>query len=246
MVMGMETIPLAHFMMLVNLPMLHHRITCMVVLITTTMAMRISKMIVMMMTVHPGLIEKDATITTKMDGRITISITLMETFLLLIGSSPQTVTVMVMEIIRAQIVVLQNTIQVKQMETCSRSTLHNTKTKMVMDGVTTPQTPLMVMHVNGTGVHHGETAKDVWIPTLMALQTLQLRGDSNGMYLMAQMHGHLTALNGQIQMVMGTVITVHKVQPTLTNSLITLVQRKIMIQMAILTGGLSTMICQIT
>ena len=138
--MDMETMPLALSMTLVNHQMLLLRITCTVALTTITMVMQMSKMPVTMMTGHLGLTVRDATITTKMAGQIIISTTLMETFSHSIGNSLLTVMETAMEIILGLTVVLQNTIRVNLMVTCSHLTHHNTKTKMVMAGVTTPQT----------------------------------------------------------------------------------------------------------
>ena len=55
---------------------------------------------------------------------------------------------------------------------------------------------------------------------------------------MAQMHGHSTALNGRIPMVMVSATTVQMVQQILTDSRTLLVLLRIMILMVILTDGL--------
>ena len=99
MVMGMETMPLALFMTLVNPQMPPLRTTCTAVLTSITMVMQMLKMPVTMMTGLLGLTVRDVMITTKTVGRITILITLRETFSPLIGNLLQTVMETATEII---------------------------------------------------------------------------------------------------------------------------------------------------
>ena len=78
-------------------------------------------------------------------------------------------------------VALPNTTYLSQLGIYSHLIHRNTKTKMVMAGVTTLLIQSMVMHVSGIGVHRGETEKGASILTLMALQTHPPLEDMNGM-----------------------------------------------------------------